>query len=196
VGAVKDEDGRQLVHAGVALFVIPLRWLTPPQAVAMATAAVALNWVVLPATGLDRRLRREGAPWIDGIKLYPVAVLAAILLFGKETGAAAWAVLGVGDAASNVIGRRWGHPPFLGRDDRSLVGTLAFVATAFPAALAAHVWVAGGAGSPGVAMPTVALAAAAAAVTGAVVELVTPRRFDDNLPICVAAAAVFAGVVG
>lgn len=186
-----DEDRRQLVHAGVALLVVPLRWLTEEQAAAMAGAAILLNWVVLPVTGLDRRIRRPGGPWVDGVKLYPVAVLAAILLFGNAVAAAGWAVLGIGDAASNVIGRRLGRPPFLGRADRSAVGSLAFLVTAVPAALAAHAWVAASA-------PTLRIGAAAlaAGVAGAVAEVVTPRRLDDNVPICLAAAGAFRLALG
>ena len=181
----KTEDRRQAVHAGAALLLIALRWLTPFQAACMAGAAVVLNWVILPVTGLDRGLRREGGPWIDGVKVYPLAVLAAVLLFPLPAAAAGWAVLGIADAASNVAGRRWGRPPFLGRADRSLVGTATFIAAGTPAAVLAWCWVAQVA-------PTgpVILAGALAAFAGAALEMLTPRWLDDNLPICLAAAAV------
>jgi dolichol kinase len=180
------EDRRQLVHAAMTLFVVPLRWLSPAWAAGLAAAAVVLNWVVLPVTGLDRGMRREGGPWVDGAKLYPVAVLGLLLVWRDApwTAAAAWAVLGIGDAASNVVGRRVGRPPFLGRADRSLAGTGAFVVTAFPAALAAHAWVLRAPPTPGV---IVALGAAAAA--GAAAELLVPRGWDDNVAIAFAAGA-------
>ena len=183
-----SEDRRQFVHAAMTLLALTFRWLTPTEAAALAASAVVLNWVVLPATGLDRGLRRPGGPWIDGVKMYPVAVLAVVLLFRDrlEIAAAAWAVLGIGDAASNVVGRRIGRPPFLGRTDRSLAGTVAFVATGTFAAVAVHAFVARAA--PGA---TTLAAAGAAAVAGAAVELITPRPLDDNLPICVAAGAAF-----
>lgn len=186
------EDRRQLVHASMTLFALALRWLTCEQAMALGGAAVALNWIVLPLTGLDRGLRREGAPWIDGVKLYPVAVLL-LLVFVQPlpAAAAAWAVMGIGDAASNVIGRRLGRPPFLGRRDRSLAGTAAFVVCAFPAAAAAHGWVA-------YAMPgqEVLVAVAAATVAGAAAELLVPRGWDDNVAIAIAAGGAFLLVSG
>lgn len=187
---MKPEDRRQLVHASMTLWIVALRFVTCEGAAALATAAVLLNWVVLPLTGWDRSVRREGAPWIDGVKLYPVAVLLAIVLFDLHVAAAAWAVMGLGDAASNVAGRAWGRPPFLGRTDRSLAGTIAFVAVALPAAALANAWVASR--GPG---PDVWIAAAAAAAAGAATELLVPRGLDDNLAICLVSGAVFAAVL-
>lgn len=179
------EDRRQLAHAGAALLIVPLRWLPPWAAIALAVVGVLVGWLVLPRTAFGRGIRRDGEPWLDGAKLYPVAVLALLVALRVEVAAAAWAVLGIGDAASNVLGRRFGRPPFLGRGDRSLVGSLAFVATAAPAAVAAHAWVS--AAEPGREVVVAALAASAA---GAAVELLIPRGRDDNLPVGLAAGAV------
>lgn len=186
---MRAEDRRQFVHALMTAWIVPLRWLPPWGGPALAGAAVLVNWVVLPLTGLDRGLRRPGGPWIDGVKLYPLAVLLVLLLFPVATAAAAWAVLGIADAASNVAGRSFGRPGLFGRHDRSLAGTAAFVVSGWPAAVAAHAWVADAA-------PTaaVALAAAAAAVAGAVIELLVPPGVDDNLVIALAAAAAFHAV--
>ncbi len=189
------EDRRQLVHVTMTLFVVPLPWLgeTVPLpwlritwALVMAGAAVLVAWVVLPLSGWGDGLRRAGDPFLDGVKLYPVAVLLCLAIFDPHVAAAAWAVMGLGDAASNLVGRRLGRPPFLGRRDRSLVGTLAFIVVAAPAATAAAYWVA----------PTdradLWLPALAAAVAGALAELVPmPWRMDDNLPIALAAGAAF-----
>ncbi len=178
------EDRRQAVHVAMTGFAFALRWLTCDQALACAGAAIALNWVVFPLTGIDRRwLRRAGDPWVDGVKLYPVAVFALIALLPLPQAAAAWVVLGVGDAASNVVGRRFGRPPFLGRPDRSLVGSLAFVGAAAPAALLAHSFV--GYAAPDGRSVGVVLAAA---VAGALAEyLPLPKWLDDNVPIAAAA---------
>lgn len=170
----------------MTVFVLTLRWLTPMQAALVAGAAVALNWVVLPVTGLERRLRREGEPFVNGLKLYPVAVLLVLLLFPLDVAAMAWVALGIGDAASNIVGRRLGRPPFLGRHDRSLAGTLAFVLTAWPLGVAAAAWTAPSADT--VALWSYVTAAAAASVAGAAMEYVRwPRPLDDNLPIALAA---------
>lgn len=182
----RAEDRRQFVHAAMTLWVVTLRWLPEWGALALAGAAILVNWVVLPAAGLDRSLRRPGGPWLDGVKLYPLAVLLVLLLFPTPTAAAAWAVLGIADAASNVAGRSLGRPGFLGRPDRSLAGSVAFVVTGAPAAVLAHAWVA--AAGPSTA---VVAAAVAAAVAGAAVELLVPRGLDDNLAIALAAGAAF-----
>jgi dolichol kinase len=187
---VTQEDRRQLLHFAMTAFALLLRWLTPLQACAMAAAAVILNWVLMPLFGWDRALRRQSGPFADGVKTYPVAVLlvlaaVAAKLLPMPAAAAAWGVLGAGDAASNVIGRRWGKPPFLGRRDRSLAGSIAFVAAAFPLAWSLAAWTAPEGTAPW-------HASLAAALAGALAELVPlPRGLDDNVPITLAAAAAY-----
>lgn len=191
----RQEDRRQLVHLAMTGWVLILPWLTQDGARALAGAAVLLNWVVLPLSGLDRRwFRREDGPFVDGAKLYPVAVLVALLLLPVPAAAAAWAILGVGDACSNLLGRRFGRPPLLGRADRSLAGTAAFMILGFPAAAGAYLWCARTHG--GAETPDALLATAAATVAGALAELVPwPRGVDDNLPITLAAVAVLAALL-
>lgn len=191
-----NEDRRQFLHASMTAFALLLRWLTPWQAAALAGTAVVFNWAVLPRTELGRGLRREGGPFVDGVKLYPVAILAVVLLFrDNPVAAAAWGVLGIGDAASNLVGRRLGRPPFLGRSDRSAAGSIAFVLTGFPAAAALHAWAAPGATATVGAGGGPLLASAAAAVAGATAELLMPRGWDDNVAIALAAAGAFTLVV-
>lgn len=180
------EDRRQWTHLAMTGFVVALRWLSPLQAIALAATALVFNLLVLPRLpGAREWMRRSDERGVGGVRMYPVAVVAALLLFDLPVAAAAWAVMGVGDAAANLAGRRWGRPPFLGRADRSLVGTLAFVASATPAAWAAHAWVAAGQeGCVVIAWST----ALAAAMAGAVAELIPyPRVVDDNLPVTLAA---------
>ncbi len=175
------EDRRQFVHLAITGLALALRFLTPREAAVCAAAGIVLNWLVLPRLGWG--LQRAGGPVVDGVRTYPVAVLGLVLALPLPLAAAAWGVLGVGDAASNLAGRRWGRPPLLGRSDRSLLGSLAFVACGTPAALG--LWVFVGAAAPDGRM---ALAACAAAVAGAGAEF-TPRalRLDDNVPIAAAA---------
>ncbi len=178
------EDLRQWTHLAMTGFALTLRWLTPDQAAGLAIAAIVLNWVVLPLIGRD--LRRPGEPFIDGVKLYPVAVLVLVIFLPLPSAAAAWGVLGVGDAASNLVGRRFGRPPFLGRTDRSFAGTAAFVLSGGCAATLIGGFVANQ--TPDAHASAASFAAAAA---GALAEF-TPRRrwLDDNLPIAIAAGAV------
>ena len=179
--AGRREDRRQLLHLAMTGFALALRWLTPTQAAICAGGAVVFNWLILPR--LAPGLRRENAPRVDGIRLYPIAVLVLVLVLPLPLAAAAWGVLGVGDSVSNLAGRRWGRPPFLGRADRSLVGSLAFVLCAAPAAFGLWVFVANT-----VPDGRMLLVAGVAALAGALAELLPlPSWLDDNLPVAAAA---------
>jgi dolichol kinase len=186
---VTGEDRRQALHFAMTAFALALRWLEPWQAWALAGAAIVVNWLLLPALGWDKGVRREDGPFADGVKLYPVAVLAVLLLFPSRpqvAAAAGWGVMGVGDAASNVVGRRLGRPGFLGRSDRSLAGSVAFLLTAWPAALGLAMFV-GGWSAASAWLPALTAAAAGMAAEFATI----PRRLDDNLTVALAGAAAF-----
>lgn len=185
------EARRKALHLAMTSFAIALRWLEPWQALALAGAAIVLNWGLMPALGWDRGIRREEAPFVDGVKTYPVAVLLALLLFPLPAAAAAWAVMGVGDACAGLVGRRFGRPGFLGRPDRSGLGTFAFVVTAWPAAWALAQF------AGRLPMDAAWLPALAAAGAGAAAEFLPLRRvLDDNLPIALAAGLAFSIVTG
>ncbi len=106
----------------------------------------------------------------------------------------ALAVLGVGDPAAAIVGRRFGRTEIV--HGRTLEGTLAFIAAGSVAAFGYVNLV-----HQSFAMPLVALASIGGATAGAVAELVS-RRVDDNLSIPIAACAgaglssVLAGLVG
>jgi dolichol kinase len=96
-------------------------------------------------------------------------------------------VLGIADPAAGVVGRRFGRVRI--GAGRTLEGTLAFVTVGGVFALA---WLV----LTGVA-PTPALwLALIAAGTGAVAEVASSRRFDDNFAIPVSVAAVVGVVLG
>jgi dolichol kinase len=189
---VTREDGRQFAHLGVTAFAIPLLWIPLWVGYAACAAAIVFWWIVVPLMKRDVGFTRPGEPFVNGLRTYPVGVLLLLLFFRHPeshplaTPVAAWAVLGVGDSMSNLIGRPWGRHGFVGRSDRSMLGTFAFVATAWPAAWALATFV-GGMSSADAWLP-----ALVAAVAGAVAELVPmPFRLDDNLPVSLAAGAAF-----
>ncbi len=178
------EDRRQFVHAGMTLFALTLRWLTPLQAAVCAAAAIGLNWLILPRFSGAPAGERRG--FGDGVRIYPIAVLLLIVVLPAPRAAAAWGVLGIGDAASNLIGRRLSGPRLLGRPDRSLGGTIAFVLLG--GAAAAGLWAFVGERALDA---DVVIASFAAAAAGALAELLwRPKWLDDNLPIAAAAGAV------
>jgi dolichol kinase len=136
----------------------------------MAAMALVFNLVLLPRVG-GRQLYRpvdheRGFPL--GILLYPVSVLLLILAFPArlDIAAAAWGVLAFGDGFATLIGRRTSEKTaehaknaetnllsahsansavFSGRlpwnPDKSIAGTLAFMACGSVAGVALAWWV-------------------------------------------------------
>lgn len=188
--ALTREDLRKSVHLAMTGFALLLRWLEPWQAVCLAGAAILLNWVVLPLSGLDRRVGRDGEHYVSGVKLYPVGVLLAVLFFPLPVAAAAWAALGVGDYASNVIGRRMGRRKLPWNKEKSWAGAIAFALSTVPAAafLLWFTWANWSNGSPPpVDGSRMFGAAVAVALVGAILETLAIPHVDDNVLVPVGA---------
>jgi len=188
------EGRRKLVHAGMGAFALLFRFLTWPQAVAFALVAFLFNWQVLPRL-LGHRLTsaREGVS-DRGVLIYPVVVLALILLFRDDLALAAfgWGVLAFGDAAAGTVGQKWGRHPLPWNARKSWEGLAAFVVAALLGGGALVVWTAQG-GSPaargggldlvGLMLPALVAVSFAALLEG------LPHGLDDNvLPPLVAPA--------
>lgn len=188
---IPSADLRPLLHAGTGLVALLLGVL--PRALDLAGAALGIlaGFVVIPLSGLERRLRRPGEPWFNGLRTYPLAVALLVLLLPDATAAAAWGILAFGDAAASVVGRRVPARRVLGRRKATWSGTaaLVLVGTLAGAALSAVVGATGGSAAPPLA--AVLLAAVAAAVAD-----LLPVPPDDNLPIALAAGAVLAVATG
>lgn len=115
---------------------------------------------------------------------YVTALLLMAVLSPLKSAELAVLVLGFADPAAGVIGRRFGRTRLSA--NRSLEGSLAFLFVAFAVSFA-WLLLTGGQTSSAFWLATVA------AVTGAIAELVSSHRFDDNFAIPVSVAAV-AGV--
>jgi dolichol kinase len=183
---------RPLVHAATGLVALSLGVLPGPWALAGAALGVLVGWVVIPATGLEARLRRPGEPFLGGLRTYPLAVLGLVACLPPAQAAAAWGVLAMGDAAAAIVGSRVPGPSLLGHPKATLPGSAAHLACgtlgafllAQGCAALAHAtgWVAPGP-VPGW------LACALAAGAAALLDLV-PLPPDDNLPAAAAAGGV------
>jgi dolichol kinase len=116
----------------------------------------------------ERRFKPSGAIYVL------TAAFLLTLLFPKPVAVTALAMVLTGDTAAALIGRKFGRRKIF---DKSLEGTLAFFVTALATAAV---------------LPGTAFAAAtAAALTAALVELVSKKVYiDDNLSAPLAAAAV------
>lgn len=183
---------RPLTHAAVGLLALSLGLLPRPFAIAGAAAGVVFGWVILPRTPWERALRREGEPFLGGLRTYPVAVLALVLWLPPAEAAAAWGILSFGDAAAAIVGQRIPAPSLFGHPKATLsgtgahiaVGTLAAFGLSHGAAALADLtgWVDAGS-APDIAR------CAMAALGAAALDLV-PIPPDDNIPGALAAGAV------
>jgi uncharacterized protein (TIGR00297 family) len=130
-GLAPSEAKRKLVHVAVGGFALLLRYLSWPQAAAMALLALLFNWKLLPRLGgraLWRREELERGRTV-GILLYPASVLLLVLLFREELWkvAALWGVLALGDGMASVAGLALGGPRLPWNPRKSWSGFAAFV---------------------------------------------------------------------
>jgi uncharacterized protein (TIGR00297 family) len=174
------------VHIGVGAIALSLKFLTWPQAAAMAVAAVLFNLFVLPR--LTDRVFRPGDRdrlWSTGIVLYPLAVLGLILVFRErlDLAAAAWGILAAGDGMATLIGTTVRSPRLPWNPEKSIAGLLAFICAGALAAVGLLVWTSGEPLSSAVIVTGVV-----AAVVAGFAETI-PITLDDNLTVPVAAGA-------
>ncbi len=146
-----------------------------------ATANRFLMWLFGPVAHPHEAHRINSSTW------YTTALLIVALMGNMTAAAMAVIVLGLGDPAAAIIGRRFGRTKLI--NGRSLEGSLAFIAAG---GLAAFIVLQVFHGELTLfASVAVALAAATA---GAVAELVS-RKIDDNLSIPLATAAATIGAL-
>jgi uncharacterized protein (TIGR00297 family) len=186
-----SETRRQIVHITMVGWAFLLRFLTWPQAAALAVTALLFNAFVLPRAGGRAIFRpddvRRGVP--AGILLYPLAVLLLILVFRSRLDivAAAWAILAIGDGSATLVGRSIGRARLAWNRDKTWEGTVAFAIFASAGAILLC-WLT----QPNVETTTspwfVFGAPVLAAIAAALVETI-PVRLDDNLSVPFAAGA-------
>ncbi|MCB9762773.1 MAG: hypothetical protein H6739_23435 [Alphaproteobacteria bacterium] len=183
----------------IALLMIELV-LTPTSMLVVACLFATSAWTmeisrrVSPAVNarlmalFGRVAHPHEAHRVNSSTWYATALVILALTSSPTACALAVLVLGVGDPAAALIGRRFGRTKLI--NGRSLEGTLAFVVAAGLASAAMlsvfHPALIG--------TGSIAALAAGAAVPAALTELFS-RRVDDNLSIPLAAAAG-AGLVG
>jgi len=183
---------RKAVHLSMGGFALALRWLTWQQAVLCAVAAFAFNLLVLPAL-LGHRLRSERDDVSDrGVLLYPLVVLALIVLFHRPDGggdgmylaAFGWGLLAGGDAVAGLVGMKWGRHPLPWNPRKTWEGLAGYTAGGALVGTALMVWNAPGlvhlASRPAPLWALHATAVLLAAGTAAVLEGV-PHGLDDNV---------------
>jgi uncharacterized protein (TIGR00297 family) len=173
---------RKIVHMSMLIFAFLLPYLTWQQAAGCALLALLFNVVVLPRLGVDLGKSPAGAPsagvW-TGIVIYPISVLALILLYRHDLHivGATWAIMALGDGTASVTGGALRGPALPWNRAKTWSGFLGFIAAGTAGAYVLTRWVA-----PAV-PPDIALRiCAATALLGAIVESV-PIRLDDNATV-------------
>jgi uncharacterized protein (TIGR00297 family) len=196
VTLTRTEARRKVIHIAAGGFALLLRWMTWPEAAAMALAAILFNWQVLPRLG-GRALWRElehGRGYPAGILLYPLSVLALVLAFRHELwmAAAVWGVLAWGDGMATLAGQGLGGPRLPWNAGKTWIGSAAFVLFGAAAGAALTVWTlrlpATALGAPWVVGGSLLLALVCAMVE----SLHTP--LDDNVTVPIAGGLVMAAL--
>jgi uncharacterized protein (TIGR00297 family) len=191
---MQAETQRQVEHMIPVAFAVLLRWLPLWLAAALAALSVVYGVVVSPRI-FRRTLREDELPlgFSPGKFTYGAVVLALIMIF-RESGfhvvAGAWALMGIGDGMSNIVGRRFGRSKVAWNRDKSWEGAAAFVVFG---ALAAGllIWLTSGShGIPQLSLVESLLVALVAAIPAALVETLPNRWVDDNITVPVVGALV------
>ena len=135
---------RKLIHLSLALVPALGWWVSYPLALGLAGAAMIaslvvelarrngdwvnrLLWRLLPTTFRAWEHRRTlGSTW------FSVGMLGALLLYGRDVGGTAVLFLAWGDAAAEIVGRRWGRAT----EGKTLAGSLGCLAACLLAGVA------------------------------------------------------------
>ncbi len=172
---------RKLVHISMLGFAFLLPILTWVQAAGCAILALLFNIFLLPGLAVDLRKKPDeptGAAW-TGIVLYPLSVLALILLYRHQlhVAASAWAIMALGDGMASVAGESLRGPALPWNGEKRWSGFAAFVIAGAAGAYVLARWVA-----PTLPAEKVLFVSLAGALVGALVESV-PIRLDDNVSV-------------
>jgi dolichol kinase len=151
-----------------------------------AGRAVSKNWNarLMKNPFFSRIIHPHEHHHVNSATWYGTALVILAVVSPPFASAAALAVLGFGDPAAGLVGRRWGRTPLAA--GRTLEGTLTFAVFGCLASFAVlSLW------HGAVAWPLLLAISAAAGAAGAIAEAVSVK-LDDNLTVPLAAAAAAA----
>lgn len=174
----------------MAGFALLLRYLTWPQAAALAVVALLFNAFLL-ATVAPQIIRPTDGPGARaGVLYYPLSVLVLILVFRERLDivAAAWGAMAFGDGFATLIGSQAPGPRLPWNRQKSWYGLFAFIAAGSLGSVSLSLWVV----QSWVDRPEaefLILAPVLATLVAAFVETL-PSNIDDNLSVPAAAGAV------
>ncbi len=199
---------RNLFHAGNGVMAALLYAAVPDRHTMLIIAWIYTGWML--SLEITRRLSRRWndflvntlfrsiarpseAHRINSASWFGLAMVVILYLFPRTACIAAVLVLGIGDPAAAIIGRRWGNHRLIGR--KSVEGTLGFIAVA-GLCLTAFLLVSGNPdvqAAAGLATLGRALALALCAATAGAIAEAASTQIEDNFSIPVLTAAATAG---
>jgi uncharacterized protein (TIGR00297 family) len=164
------------------LFAFLFPYFNWKQAAGCALLLLLFNTLILPWLDLDvteETALSPGERALTGIVLYPISVLALILIYRNHlhVAAAAWAIMALGDGMATVAGESLGGPALRWNRQKTWAGSLSFVIAGTAGAYVLTRWIA-----PEIPADKTFTVCAAAALLGAVVESL-PIALDDNLTV-------------
>jgi uncharacterized protein (TIGR00297 family) len=176
---------RKLTLIGTLAFAFLLPFLTWRESLGCPLFILLFNLAILPRFGADVNERtgqvEAGAKPSGraGLILYPVSILALILVFRHhmEAAAAAWAILALGDGVASIAGQAVGGPRLLWNPRKTWSGFAGFVVAGTTGAYMLTRWV-----NPHLAVDKTFIVSLAASIVGALVETL-PILLDDNLTV-------------
>jgi uncharacterized protein (TIGR00297 family) len=203
-------SARKRLFMASLLFAFLFPYVTWTQAAGCALLLLLFNTLILPwldvdvskRTGLGQPppgplLNKGGGAynWVHmgafvigpdtGIILYPIAVLALVVLYPNHLhiAAAAWAIMALGDGMATVVGEALGGPPLPWNRQKTWAGFLSFIVAGTVGAYLLTRWIV-----PEIPPQKTLMVCAAAALLGAALESL-PIALDDNITVPLVAGA-------
>ncbi len=119
---------RKLLHIGVVVLALPLRWLGFWYGMGFAAAALVWNGVGMPRLfRFTFREDEERAGYSVGMLTYPLSVVFLMLFFPLPIAASQWATLSFGDGSATLIGRFFGRARLPWNREKTVEGLCAFL---------------------------------------------------------------------
>lgn len=192
----RSEDLRQLEHLLPLTFAFLLPYVDYGLILLLSlfsffyAAFISPRWIRVTTRDSERV-----AGFSPGKLYYAFGIMMLLLLFRERlhVAAAVWAVLAVGDAASNLVGRRWPWVPLPYNREKSLGGSIGFLLAAAVGSWSLLVW--NLPQSDGSSSLTLAACCLFGSLVCALAESL-PNLVDDNLIIVSVGAGIFPLLLG
>ena len=119
---------RKMLHIGVVLFALPLRWLGYWYALVFSVAALIWNGYGMPRLfRFTFREEENKAGYSTGMLSYPLTVFFLAVFFPLPIAVSQWATLSFGDGFATLFGKFFGTHPLPWNKEKTVEGISAFL---------------------------------------------------------------------